>query len=70
MMYSAPQLDQGIITGLVTYNRYDEGYLSVERAVESIEGSRQREQILLDSYYIEKPQLRDKQYEKMLYPMD
>lgn len=64
------QLDQGIITGLVTYNRYDEGYLSVERAVEAIEGSRQREQILLDSYYIEKPQLRDKQYEKMLYPMD
>lgn len=44
--------------------------MSVERAVEAIEGSRQREQILLDSYYIEKPQLRDKQYEKMLYPMD
>lgn len=64
------QLDKGIIRGLVTYNQYDEGYLSVERAVEAIEGRRQREQILLESYYIEKPQLRDKQYEKMLYPMD
>lgn len=64
------QLDRGTIRGLVTYNRFDEGYLSVQRAVEAAQGSRQREQILLESYYIEKAHLRDKEYEKMLYPMD
>ncbi len=64
------QLDKGIIQGLVTYNRYDEGYLSVKRAVEAIQGIRQRDQILLETYYIEKSHLRDKEYEKMLYPLD
>ncbi len=64
------QLDRGVIRGIVMYNRFDEGYLSVQKAVQAIKGSRQKEEILLESYYIEKPQLRSREYEKMLYPMD
>ena len=59
-----------MIRGIVMYNRFDEGYLSVQKAVQAIKGSRQKEEILLESYYIEKPQLRSREYEKMLYPMD
>lgn len=63
-------LDQGIIDGIVTYDRFTEGYLSVKRAVEAIEGNRQKRQTILEAYYLEREDLRDKAYEKMLYPIE
>ncbi len=64
-------LDKGIIRGLVVHNWFDEGYLSVEKAVEAIqEGGGLREQITLEACYITKEDLRDPAYEKMLYPID
>lgn len=64
-------LDKGIIRGLVVHNLFDEGYLSVEKAVEAIqEGGGTRGQITLEAYYITKEALRDSKYEKMLYPID
>ncbi|MCB7319835.1 substrate-binding domain-containing protein [Lacrimispora sp. 210928-DFI.3.58] len=64
------EVDKGIIDGIVVYNQFDEGYLSVKSAVEAIRGSRQKLQIELESYYLEKDDIRDKKYEKMLYPIE
>lgn len=64
-------LDRGIIRGLVVHNWFDEGYLSIARAVSAIEGeSREKEEIVMEAYYITKEDLRDAAYEKMLYPID
>lgn len=63
-------LDKGIIDGLAAYRQFDMGYLSVKRAVEAIQGSRQRQQIELEAFYIDRNHLRDKEYEKMLYPIE
>lgn len=64
-------LDRGIIRGLVVHNWFDEGYLSIAKAVSAIEGeSREKEEIVMEAYYITKEDLRDTTYEKMLYPID
>ncbi|MDO5350528.1 MAG: substrate-binding domain-containing protein [Lachnospiraceae bacterium] len=64
-------LDKGIIRGLVVHNWFDEGYLSVEKAVEAIQGGGGiKEQIIMDAYYITKEDMRDPAYEKLLYPID
>lgn len=64
------QLDAGIIDGIVTSNRFNEGYLSVKCAIEAIEGNWSNRQSVIEAYYLERGDLRDKAYEKMLYPMD
>lgn len=63
-------MDRGVIKGLVTMNQFDEGYLSIVKAVEAIEKSGDREQIYLESYYLEKEQLKEKRFEKILYPIE
>ena len=64
------EMDKGVIKGLAVYSQFDEGYLSVKRAVEAIQGNWQRSQLQLDSFYIEKGDLRNSSYEKMLYPVE
>lgn len=64
------QMDRGIIKGLVTTDQYDAGYLSIVKAVEAIEKSSDREQIELKSYYLEKEDLKEKHFEKILYPIE
>ena len=64
------QMDRGVIKGLVVTNKFDAGYLSIVKAVEAIEKHSDREQIVLESYYIEKEDLRDEYYEKILYPIE
>lgn len=63
-------LDKGIVTGMTAYNQFDEGYLSVKQAVEAIQGSHREQQIRLEAIYVDKDRLRDKTYEKMLYPIE
>lgn len=63
-------LDAGVIDGLVTYNQYLAGYLSVQKAVEAISLPGRKVSIPLEFYYITRENMRDKQYEKMLYPME
>ena len=63
-------LDQGIIDGLVTYDQFSQGYLSIKKAVEAIHGSRQKQETLLDVVYLDQEQLKSGVYEKMLYPME
>lgn len=64
------QMDKGVIRGMVVSNEFDEGYLCVEKAVEAIQRKGAREQIRLDAYYIEKADLRENKFEKILYPID
>lgn len=64
------QMDRGLIKGLVTTNQFDMGYLSIVRAVESIGKKHSREQTVLESYYIEKDNLREPRFEKILYPIE
>ena len=63
-------LDKGIVTGMTAYNQFDEGYLSVKQAVEAIQGTRQKQQTMLEAIYVDEDKLRDKTYEKMLYPIE
>lgn len=63
------QVDKGIVKGLMTWNRFDEGYLSVEKAVQAAGGERQEKQITLTPEYIDEEILKSGIFEKMLYPM-
>lgn len=64
------QMDRGLIKGLVTTNQFDAGYLSIVKAVEAIEKRGDRDQIVLESYYIEKDDLKETRFEKILYPIE
>lgn len=63
-------LDKGIVTGMTAYNQFDEGYLSVKQAVEAIQGTHQKQQTRLAAIYVDREKLKDKTYEKMLYPIE
>ena len=63
-------LDRGIVTGMTAYNQFDQGYLSVKQAVEAIQGTRQKQQTLLEAIYVDEDKLRDKTDEKLLYPIE
>lgn len=63
-------LDRGVISGICVTDDFSAGYLSVKRAVEAVTRRVEEEKTLLESYYIEKADLRRTQYEKMLYPIE
>ena len=64
------QMDRGVIKGLIATNQFDAGYLSIVKAVDAIEKRGDREQIVLESYYIEKEDLQKTHFEKILYPIE
>ena len=64
------QMDKGIVTGLMAWNRFDEGYLSVEKAVQAAGGEWNEKQITLTPEYIDDGILKSGTYEKLLYPME
>ena len=63
------QMDRGIVKGLMAWNRFDEGYLSVEKAVQAAGGERLENRITLTPEYIDEEILKSGIFEKMLYPM-
>ncbi len=63
-------LDQGLITGICVWDQFAMGYRSVDLAVKALEGGGQDRRLELDSYYIEKEDLRRPEYEKLLYPIE
>lgn len=64
------QMERGTIDGIVVKNQYDEGYRSVCSAVETIREKQRFEDVELESFYIEGKDLRNPEYEKLLYPID
>lgn len=63
-------LDREVISGICVTDDFSAGYLSIKRAVEAVTRRTEKEKTLLESYYIEKADLRRAQYEKMLYPIE
>lgn len=63
-------LDEGIVQGLVVTNDFIQGYLSIQKAVETIQNAGARESVEIQHFYIEKEDLRKKEYQKLLYPVD
>lgn len=63
-------LDRGLITGICATDDFGIGYLSVRTAVQALEGGGSQSRITMDSYYIEKEDLRKPEYEKLLFPVE
>lgn len=69
-MAALNDLDSGIVTGICVTDEFSRGYFSVQMAVEALEKRGGREPLVMESYYIEKKDLRKSEYEKMLFPME
>lgn len=67
--YLLEKLDEGIVSGIVDCNRFDQGYLSLRRAVEAIGGVRQKQQIRLKPVYVDRKTIRQKENERIFYPI-
>lgn len=63
-------LDRGVISGVCVADEFSIGYFSVYMAIQELEGLGGRTSKIMDSYYIEKPDLRESVYEKMLFPIE
>lgn len=63
-------LDRGRITGLCVTDDFTAGYLSVKMAVDRINNMIPDETPVLKSAYIERENLHQTEYEKMLYPIE
>ncbi len=63
-------LDRGQIRGVCVTDGFGIGYLSVCEAVRELEGNGKKEALVMDSYYIEKEDLREEFFERMLFPVE
>ncbi len=62
-------LDRGVITGICVTDEFSVGYYSVLEAVRALEGAGSVPTVM-ESYYIDKKDLRDPAFEKMLFPIE
>jgi len=62
-------LDHGRISGICVTDDFSIGYLSVRAAVQALEGA-DSIPVTADFYYIEKENLREPDYEKLLFPIE
>ncbi len=63
-------LDQGGITGICVTDEFSRGYFSVRMAIQLLDGESRKTSAAINSYYIEKQDLRKPYYEKMLFPIE
>ncbi|MCM1126312.1 MAG: substrate-binding domain-containing protein [Lachnospiraceae bacterium] len=63
-------LDRELIAGICVTDEFGRGYFSVYMAVQALEGKEVKEPLIMESYYIEKKDLRKPEYEKILFPME
>lgn len=62
-------LDHGEITGICVTDDFGTGYLSVRAAIQALEDTKHSITVM-DSYYIEKEDLRKADWEKLLFPIE
>lgn len=62
-------MEDGIIDGILAGNMYNAGYLSMEEAIIAIDNKNIKENIKLDSFFLDADDILKKEYEKMLYPI-
>lgn len=72
--YLLNKLEQGYVSGIITWNEYDEGYAAALNAYMKIFGT-EREKAglrneIIPSYYIDNNTLESGKYTKMLYPIN
>ena len=63
-------LDRDIITGICITDEFSRGYFSVQMAVQALEGLGGQNPMTMESYYIQKKDLRESKYENMLFPIE
>lgn len=63
-------LDRGLVTGICVTDEFSRGYFSVRMAIQALEGKKGEEPIVMESYYIEREDLRKPEYEKLLFPVE
>ena len=63
-------LDEGLITGVCVTDEFSRGYFSVYMAIQALEEKDSQRPMTMDSYYIEKRDLREPKYEKILFPVE
>ena len=63
-------LDRGVISGVCVTDEFSTGYFSVYMAVQELEGLGSRTSKIMEPYYIEKADLRESPFEKMLFPIE
>lgn len=63
-------LDRGLITGICVTDEFSMGYFSVRMTIQKLEGLEIKTPMMMDYYYIEKKDLRESAYEKMLFPIE
>ena len=63
-------LDEGTVSGICVTDEFSRGYFSVCMAVGELEKASTGKTMKMDSYYIEKKDLREPKYEKMLFPVE
>lgn len=63
-------LDREVIAGVCVTDEFSTGYFSVQRIIEALEGLRGQEPVKMESYFIQKKNLREPAYEKMLFPIE
>lgn len=63
-------LDKGIISGICVTDEFSRGYFSVYMAIQELEGKVAETPLEMDSYYIEREDLRKPEYEKLLFPVE
>ena len=62
-------LDRGVIKGICVTDEFSRGYYSVREAVRALEGAGSVPTVM-EPYYIQKEDLRDPAFEKMLFPIE
>ena len=62
-------LDRGLIKGICVTDEFSRGYYSVREAVRALEGAGSVPTVM-EAYYIQKEDLRDPAFEKMLFPIE
>ena len=62
-------LDRGVITGICVTDEFSVGYYSVRESVRALAGAGSVPTVM-ETYYIDKKDLRDPAFEKMLFPIE
>lgn len=63
-------LDRGLVTGICAADEFSTGYFCVRMAIQALEGLGEQAVVEMEPYYIQKSDLRDPAYEKLLFPIE
>lgn len=68
--YILNKLEQGIVSGVLVWNEYEQGYIAIKNAVDNIKTPGIKNKEVLETYYINRENMLDKEFVRILYPID